>query len=167
MADLVEQLRQLAELHQGGSLSDVEFDAAKNRLLNGAPQPAGASNSLIVLQNELAALDRQWMLEREQYQITTRYGSSIPKEDQGNNYLFTLCGFGVFWMCFSLLIGAIGGFAKASGTFWILPLGGIVMIVMGITGGKSMTEKFDAYQRAEAHYQSRRAEVETQIRALS
>jgi len=77
---IADELQKLRQLHFNGTLTDDEFTLAKSRLING-PQPnvqltpfIEQQLSEVRFQNELARIDREWELEREQYQIIGAYG---------------------------------------------------------------------------------------------
>ncbi|RYX82813.1 hypothetical protein EON83_17760 [bacterium] len=174
MPDLVEQLRQLSELHTNGSLSDSEFERAKERLLsgNGAVEnsaPSSASISLLALQNELAALDRQWSLERDNYRVRSRYGSSIPKQGDGQKAGTVIAIFGGVWTIGALTMAIAATKDGVPGPMalfiWIFPVFGVFFIVTGLSQGAEMNRKADSYQIAEATYKTKRAALEARILA--
>ena len=169
MSDFVEQLNQLSELHARGSLSNAEFETAKARLLGGVSTPT--DTSILALQNDLAALDRQWNIEREKYKVAGRYNSSIPEPGDGAKAGLAITIFGVFWTlgATAMAIGATtqGVPAPMALFFWFFPIFGVFFIVSGLNKGREMTSKTEAYKRAEAEYQSKRAVLESRIRALS
>lgn len=77
---IADELQKLRQLHFNGALTDDEFTTAKSRLISG-PQPNVQLTPFIEqqlaevrFQNELARIDREWELEREQYQIVGPYG---------------------------------------------------------------------------------------------
>lgn len=163
--NLVDQLRALSELHQQGSLTSSEFEAAKAKLLaTGAVAPQ-SSSSVIVLQNELAALDRHWTIEREKYRVAGRYNSSIPKPNSGTSAGIGITIFGAIWTLFAIFIASGATSAGAPLIFWLFPLFGVFFIVTGLIKSGEMNEKADAYKIAEADYQRKRTELEAKIRA--
>jgi hypothetical protein len=102
MTDLADELRKLDELQQTGLLTKEEFAAAKARLLAGPTTSVEFTSLLqdqlaeLKHQAELARIDREWDIERRQYQITSRSGSSyIPSASS------------------SLFNGLVGGFFGA------------------------------------------------------
>src|SRR5438045_1929994 len=79
---LVDELQRLDELHQNGSLTDAEFAQAKANLLakpsdSGHHQQMAEQLQEVRYHNELARIDREWEMERQQYLITTKYGRLI------------------------------------------------------------------------------------------
>lgn len=171
--NLVEQLRELSELHANGSLSNAEFEQAKTRLLNDEDfspprvEMADSSHTLLALQNELTALDRQWTIEREKYKVVGRYNSSIPKPGDGTKSGFGVVIFGGIWTAVASFIAINATSIGAPPIFWIMPAIGVVVIIAGLFSSGEMSEKADAYQTAEADYQSKRAAIEARIRALA
>src|SRR5262245_35284278 len=80
---LADELQKLEELRQRGTLTEEEFVQAKQSLLSGAGDAMSAHLDEIKYQNELARVDREWEIEREQYLITTRYGQRVVPEPGG------------------------------------------------------------------------------------
>lgn len=112
--------------------------------------------------NELAALDREWNLERQKYMITGKHGRvSIPSEvgAVGGGIFVTL--FGCFWtvMAFSITPSApsFGPFAIAK---FVFPLFGIVFVIAGIFSSLVAHQKARSYKRGELRYQSRRSALQ-------
>ena len=170
MQTLVEQLRELSQLHQDGSLSDDEFEAAKARLLDGSFSPQNDSTPLLALQNELAALDRQWTIKREQYRVQRRYHSFIPEEGQGKTSGAAITIFGGIWTLVTLFIAATASGSGAPGGMvfflWIFPLVGVLFIISGLSTGAEMERKAGDYKTAEDEYWHKRAQLESRIKAL-
>src|SRR5262245_39381991 len=80
--NIADELRKLQDLHRSGVLTDEEFATAKAAVLAGNTTDDRAGNEPamhahleeIKLQNEVARLDREWELEREQYMVAGKYG---------------------------------------------------------------------------------------------
>src|SRR5687768_11739867 len=80
---IADELSKLEDLRRRGVLNESEFEKAKAAVLAGGAAPAGdapvvehlsAQLAEVRYQNELARLDREWEIDREQYMITTKYG---------------------------------------------------------------------------------------------
>lgn len=147
--NLADELRQLEELHRGGSLTDEEFARAKAAVLAGAePAPAAALGELR-RENEAARLDREWELERQQYLVAGSYGPGyVPSPAMSVLSGVTVAGFGVLWT--ALTAGTMGG---PGGGFGLFPFFGVVFIVAGVgvsvvsyTKAVRYRQRYDAYQ---------------------
>jgi uncharacterized membrane protein len=105
-------------------------------------------------QNELARIDREWDMEREQYMITSRYGRRyVPSAAAAVVMGVVIVGFGVFWtaMAFGMASNFGGdGFAMFFPLFWV------VFIVAGIGVSIYQFTKAQRYQAAYNDYQRRR-----------
>jgi hypothetical protein len=111
-------------------------------------------------QNEMARIDREWQIERENYMIADRYGRrSIPSPTASVIGGFVVVAFGIFWtiMAFGITSGFPaemgGGFAK------IFPLFGIIFIIAGAGFSIYAYNKAQAYREAYQAYQRRRQEA--------
>ncbi len=111
---------------------------------------------------ELAVLDREWELERENYMVTSKHGAkSIPSEagSIGGGIVITL--FGCFWtvMAFGVtsMAPSFGPFSIAQVAF---PLFGVIFVIVGIASSISSFSKAGGYRRAQQRYHRRRAEIQ-------
>jgi len=153
--NLSDEIQKLQELHDAGALTDEEFARAKSVVLASALPDAAAIGSTPVLedirhQNEVARLDREWELEREQYMVTGRYGSRhLPSEGGSILGAVLLGGFGIFWT----ITAASGG----APVFFVLF--GVVFIAMAVGMGISGATKAAGYREARKKYQQRRARL--------
>ncbi len=160
---LADELEKLDQLRRSGSLSDDEFALAKARLLADPPAdpPLGDHLAEVRHQNELARIDREWEIEREQYLITGRYGRrEVPTTTGGLITAVVGGGFGLVWtiMAFSITSGApdVGPFSLAKVFF---PLFGVVFIGAAVVWGLTCMKRAEKYQAAFRAYQARRAEL--------
>lgn len=166
---LADDLTKLEELRRTGALTETEFAQAKAKLLAGETAPAGdaIADKLgeqlaeVRYQNELQRIDREWATEREKYMITGRYGRRhIPTAGESLVGGIVIGVFGAFWtiMAFSITSGAPdeGPFALAKVFF---PLFGIAFTCFGVYMGFHAYGKAEAYNKAFAAYQARRAAV--------
>ncbi|MBE7380411.1 MAG: hypothetical protein F6J95_003240 [Leptolyngbya sp. SIO1E4] len=80
----------------------AEFEIAKRRVLEGR-QDTTHDQYLedIKAQNQLAQLDREWELEREQYMIANKYGRYIPDKTSSVILGIALTGVGIAWTLFT------------------------------------------------------------------
>lgn len=109
----------------------------------------------IKLQNELASLDRQWMLDRDKYRVKGRDGEySVPSQAGSIVGMILAAGFGLFW--------TVG--AASMGAPFFFPLFGIVFVILAIGGGISSLNKAAAYQDSHGIYEARRKSLLQQIR---
>lgn len=166
---IADELQKLEELRRTGALSDQEFAQAKAALLAGAagppPEPLGQhlaeQMAEVRHQNELARIDREWEMERQQYLITDRYGArQVPTPGMGIGIAIVGGVFGLLWtvMAFAITGGApdFGPFGVAHVVF---PLLGVVFIGAAVGFGVYCYSRAQKYQRAFAAYQARRRGV--------
>ncbi|MBA4062626.1 MAG: hypothetical protein C0501_02750 [Isosphaera sp.] len=166
---LADDLVKLEELRRTGALTDREFDQAKAALLAGGrtagPDPVaanlGAQLAEVRYQNELARIDREWEIEKEQYMVADKYGRRhVPTTGMGYSVAVFGGVFGVFWtvMAVSITGGApdFGPFAVAGVLF---PVVGVAITIGTVVFGVYCVRKAEAYNRALAAYQARRAAV--------
>ncbi len=150
---IADEIEHLHVLYEQGVLTHAEFTQAKSAVLGrsaaGSPQPDDHTKA-IHLEHELARLDREWMLERASYMVTSRYGArSIPSQG-GSIVVGVLIGaFGLVWTISAASLGAPSMF----------PVFGVLFILVGIGNSVHSFMKAGAYQHAEQAYQQRRAEV--------
>jgi hypothetical protein len=174
---LVDELAKLEQLHRSGALSDSEFTTAKAALLSGAT--AGTEQGLgghladqlaeVRYQNELAQIDREWEIERQQYMIRSRYGiEQVPTAGMGIGIAVVGGVFGVFWtiMAFSITSAApdVGPFSIAKVIF---PLFGVLFTGAAIGFGIYACSKAQKYQEALEAYKGRRARVRPEQAAFA
>lgn len=166
---LVDELAKLEELRRRGALSESEFTQAKAALLNGAPassEPEMGGHlahqlAEVRYQNELAQIDREWQIERQQYLIRGQYGTAqVPTTGMGIGTAVVGGVFGVFWtiMAISITGGApdFGGFSVVKVFF---PLFGVVFTGAAIGYGMYAYSRTQKYEEAFAAYKARRARV--------
>ena len=159
--ELVDELQRLSDLRAAGSLTEVEFSAAKARLITGHDRPTGpvgvvrdfaTQHQIKMLRADaaLARLDGEWLVERERYIKFGNFGAQfLPNK---------------WWTV------AFGGFAFVFGIFWTVAVwrtGAPVFFRLWgvmITGGivvqaVLMYRRACAYEAAKEKYQLRRAEL--------
>jgi len=96
---------------------------------------------------EVEALDREWMIERESYKVSTKHGEKLPSQTES----------------------AIGGIlAIVFGSIWTIAAGlafppfalfGLIVIGLGLFQAVSHFDKATRYREAEARYRQRRQEL--------
>jgi len=166
---IADELTKLEELRRSGALSDEGFAQAKARLLNApaaAPeQPLGRhlSDQLseVQYQNELARLDREWEMERQQYMVRDRYGARyVPTAGLGIGAAVVGGLFGIFWTVMAVAITSdapdIGVFSAVKVIF---PLFGVLFTAAAVGYGLYAATQAQRYQRAYVAYKARRDEV--------
>lgn len=167
---LADELKKLDDLRRDGTLTDAEFAKAKAALL--AAPPGGGDGGAVAehlsdqlaevrYQNELAQIDREWEIERRQYLVTTNYGrQQVPSRAMGIGMAVVGGVFGIFW---TIMAVTITGSAPDHGPFQVtkvvFPLFGIVFICAAIGYGIYCVNRAEAYNKAFARYQARRAAV--------
>jgi hypothetical protein len=163
---LADELAKLEELRRSGSLSDAEFTKATATVLSGAPAASGndvaeqLADQLaeVKYQNELAQIDREWQIERQQYLIRTQYGmAQVPTAGMGIGTAVVAGVFGTIWTIFSISLTSGGpDFGAFSVAKVIFPLFGVAFTVAGIGYGIYTYNRAHHYQDAFARYQLRR-----------
>ncbi|HZT78776.1 MAG TPA: hypothetical protein VFA26_01020 [Gemmataceae bacterium] len=115
----------------------------------GPPEPVADQLAEIRYQNEIARIDREWQMEREQYLIRGRYGSYVPSP--GGSVLggMVVVVFGIIWTMMAVSMGAPLFF----------PLFGLVFIFLGIGVSLWSHSKAVSYREAFERYRRRRASV--------
>ncbi len=156
--NIADEIQKLQDLHRRGTLTSEEFATAKAAVLakaSGGTDPSQDPDlqshlEEIKFQNQVAQLDREWELERDQYAIAGRYGQRyIPTKGQ------SLVG-GMI----AVLLGCIWTATAASmNVFGLFPLFGMVFILFGIAISYSGYRKADQYQKAYQAYRDRREKL--------
>ena len=114
---------------------------------------AGASPHEPTLRNDLARLERDWLMERQQYMVMNRYGRRYVPTPAGSLLVaVTVVGFGLVFTvtAFHMVPDARGD---------PLPYLGMVTIVMGIVVGGLSYARARRYQKAYDRYRRRRHEL--------
>jgi hypothetical protein len=166
---LVDELAKLEELRRTGALSDAEFAQAKTALLGGATavseQELGEhlADQLaeVKYQNELARIDREWQMEREQYLIHGEDGRGhVPTPGMSLVGAVVMGVFGIGW---TIMASSMFSGAPNEGPFQVFsllfPLFGVLFTCFGVYVGVNAYSKAQKYQEAYAAYQARRARV--------
>lgn len=175
---LADELAKLEELRGKGALSESEFAAAKKTLLaEAAPSaaPALPADALaaqleeVKFQNELAQLDREWELEREQYMVAGRYGHRYIPTAAGSAFGGLLVvGFGILWTVIAFIMAVSGSRFLAEHPMagpaesmipWIFPCFGILFVIAGAVMSVKSHAQAQKYEQAHANYQRRRREL--------
>jgi LSD1 subclass zinc finger protein len=100
-------------------------------------------------QNEVAQLDRDWQLERENFMVSDKHGHrSIPTETSSAIGGVVVVVFGLIWTSAAASIG--GGF---------IAMFGIVFIAFGVFVSLAGFQKAKGYRQAERRYRTRRHEL--------
>ena len=150
--------------HCGAKLSIQRTDTAifteiLEKLTTKTDQLSEQVNNLSGL-SELAALDREWELERENYMVTSKHGGKhIPSEagSIGGGVVITL--FGCFWTVMALIVTSFIPIINV-----VFPLFGIVFVIAGIASSMSSYNKAGDYRRAQELYRRRREEIQRRTR---
>jgi hypothetical protein len=174
---LADDLAKLEELRRSGALSETEFAQAKASLLNAPaspPEPSvgaqmAAQLDEVRFQNELARIDREWEMEREQYLVADRRGRRhVPTVGGSVIGGLIVVGIGIVWTVFAF------GMAQSSSRFlaghpmagesesmipWLLPSFGVLFIIAGIAMSLHSYSKAQRYERGYQSYQQRRQQV--------
>jgi hypothetical protein len=166
---IADDLQKLEQLRSSGALTDGEFTQAKTLLLSNPPVAANPQVSPFIenqlkqvkYQNELARIDREWEIERRQYQIVNRYGKSfIPTFGMGIATAVVGGIFGVFWTAIALTItNASEALTPGVGKFGlfgiIFPLIGVIFTLAAIGRGIYCCILAQQYNEAYAAYQDK------------
>lgn len=162
--NITDELRNLAQLHQEGALSDEEFAAAKAAVLAGRetrpssdPQLTPDLASQFQRHAELQNLDREWELERENYMVTGRYGRRyIPERGFSLGGGIFLSVIGIAWTGFAMSMPHVPFF---------FPLFGVMFVLLGIGMSIHTYRKAEEYEHAQQRYRRKRAELNNSDRS--
>lgn len=152
-----EELKELDELRRSGVLTSEEFELAKRKVL-GESKVVVNSDHLeeIKAQNEVAQLDREWELERENYMVEGRYGQrQIPGKISSVFGGILIVGFGIFWTAMAASMSSPFG----RGGFDLFPLFGVLFVISGFVMCVRAFLKADQYAEAQEQYRQRRNEL--------
>lgn len=170
---IADELKKLEDLRRNGTLTETEFAQAKATVLAQpaptAAEPAGAKLdehlAQVRYQNELERIDREWAMEREKYMITGKNGQRhVPTVGDGLGAAVIIGVFGVFWTILAFTVTNGGpdfgpDFGPPPVIRIFFPLFGVAFTAFGIWSGITAAQKAEAYTRAHAAYQRRRAAV--------
>lgn len=106
---------------------------------------------------EIASLDRQWELERDDYKVTGQHGHQYTPTKGGSVFA------GVAVATFGIIIWTAMAFSMAGG-FILFPLFGVVMVCFGVGVSIWSYNKADSYERAQRRYRKRRRKLENERR---
>ncbi len=107
-------------------------------------------------QNEVAELDREWVIERENYMIVGAYGGRVIPDKLSHGLAgIGVLVFGASWT--ALAISFTGFFGQ--GWFSIVPLLGFVFTALGLFLSVRAFRKAGQYRAAHERYQRRRNEI--------
>ena len=110
------------------------------------------------LPRDLARLDRDWLMARQQYMVMNRYGRRYVPTPAGSLMVtVSVVGFGAVWTVTAFHMGD----ARA-GRFDPFPFLGILVIGLGIVVGTLSYRKARRYQKAFDEYRRRRRELLTE-----
>lgn len=163
---IADELTKLSELRREGTLTDEEFERAKQKLLDEpAAAPDAQSLAVIRAQNELAQLDREWDREREKFMTEDQSGSKqVPSKSRTLAMASVFVTALVIWF----MMPSLGsGFAPAAHsklfpgvnartTPDLSPLFGLLIVVFGVGMTIHSYVKAREYEQAHNRYQSRR-----------
>jgi hypothetical protein len=169
---IADELEKLEDLRRRGVLDEAEFARAKAALLDQTPaqeeQPLrehlADQLAEVKHQNELAQVDREWEIERQQYMIADRWGRRhVPTPGMGIAVAVIGGAFGLIW---TIMAVAITGSGPDVGAFsiarWAFPLFGIIFVAAAISFGVYSHSRAQKYQQAFEAYKARRARVRPQ-----
>lgn len=135
---------------------DVSYTEQINRLADRTDELSEQVQNLTI-QNEIAALDRDWESTRQRFMIANKEGvRRVPTQAGAIVSGVAACIFGVIWLVVTSNISAGGGFGGPVG---LLPVAGVVLICFGVGASAVAWNKAIAYQRAEERYKRRRREL--------
>jgi hypothetical protein len=111
---------------------------------------------LVIRQNELERIDREWEAERRKYFWTDKHGQSHPPTVAGG-IIMAVAGtlFGLFWVGSLLAVRSKSpeGFGPPAG----LAVIGVAVIIAAVVFGALGVTKAQAYEAAKRQYEQRRA----------
>ena len=160
---LADELQKLEQLRQAGTLSTAEFAQAKATLLNTVVSITD-SGKLVQLtkEAELARIDREWELEKQSFNVLSRYGiQQRPTKAGGIGSALFGGAFGAFWTYTAASITSSGSnFAPFNVMQIVFPIFGVIFTLYVIWTGISMYFKAQGYDLAQQAYLERRAKIQ-------
>ena len=106
------------------------------------------------LQGRLERLDREWMLEREQYMVGDKDGRRhFPSKRRGILSLLMIIGFVILWMAIVQSVPTC--------------LVGLLFIVLVVVTFLTRMQKADQYERRRRHYEREREAILREIESRS
>ena len=155
-----EELEKLDDLRRRGVISSEEFEIGKRKIL-GDSGDTSQFNEVSNTTTEIAELDREWKLERENYQVVGKYGRRYtPSKSSSVIQGMVITGFGLFWTALAFTITGRTSFGLAR----LFPLFGIVFIVLGIGSSIRAYGKAQQYEEVQERYRQRRRDLKNQRR---
>lgn len=152
-----DELKELEALFYKGTLTQDEFQIAKRKVLEGplVAEPA-VHLEMIKAQNELAQIDREWEIERQEYVVVGRHGNQqVPDKTSSACGTILIGCFGTFWTVAAISITSRGDAGPAR---VFLPLTGFVILVLGVLSGVRRYTTAQKYEEAHDRYKARRKE---------
>lgn len=131
---------------------------------NSVAKPVLETIDINSIENEIARLDREWMIEKKKYQINTKYGSKTPnKHTSAFTIIGTVLGLGfmIFWI--STVMSANN---SGDGTSFVFVLFGIVGVIFLIVNSFTNVSKSENYMEAESQYQQKRNDLLQQLNKM-
>ena len=112
-------------------------------------------------QNKLAALDRLWEQQRDDYMTTDKHGRShLPDENNTVIGGTVIVMFGIFWTIMAVSITSsapnFGPFAVAR---FLFPAFGILFVIGGIAASIRNYQKAQDYKTARDRYENERSQI--------
>ena len=153
---IADELAKLQDLYRRNALSEEEYAAAKAAVSDDDSPSTGADPAMhahleeMQFQNDVARLDREWELERENYMVAGRYGGRhIPSAGVSILGGVFVGAFGIFWTIMASSMGAPVFF----------PIFGVLFVLFGIGMSIYSVTKATGYRAAHEQYRARRAKL--------
>jgi hypothetical protein len=146
-------IRRLQTLHGKGSLTDEQFAQSKAAILANAPLDEHVAE--IVLREELAELDGQWELERDQYLVQFKQIRYLPTKGTSVLIGVVMVAAGAIWTAGAHRIkGALPGDMPNSFSWF-----GVLFTIAWLGFSVYSYLQADRYERASEAYQRRREQL--------
>lgn len=115
-------------------------------------------------QNELAALDREWQIERENYFVSSKHrGRHLPTKSGALAGGIFGGAFALFWTAMAFtMTSAMPNFGPFGLMQFLFPLFGIGFFVVIVWNSFSAFGKADRYEQSQRRYRKRRLELEAE-----
>jgi len=130
--------------------ANATFTEQLDKIAETTDQLADAVTQL-TRQNEIARIDREWAMEKQDYMITGKHGHRhLPNEVSSVIGGVVAVGFGIFWTIATASSSAPGFF----------PLFGVLFVCIGIGVSIHGFVKAQGYREAQRRYRRRRMEAQ-------
>ncbi|MEO1628497.1 MAG: hypothetical protein AAFV25_25340, partial [Bacteroidota bacterium] len=121
-------------------------------------------NERMLVEKEIARLDREWMIEREKYKIHGKDGVETYPEGKGGEVFSGVIGLILFGIVASFMLSGVSGMPGGMEDMFVIfiAIAGIVLVGSII----SNTSKASGYSKAKSDYEQQRQELLSELEGM-